>query len=237
MSEPVSQWEALERLLGVTFKDKRLLKQAMTHASYSRGKGDNYERLEFLGDAALGLAVAHFLYEQAPRRAAGEYSAMRAAIVNRTSLSEAARKLGIAPFIRLGKGEEQSGGRERPGLLEDCLEALIGAVYVDQGWDATRQFVEAIFADSLRAIQKNGPVKDYKTRLTQYCQAQQLNLPCFEVLRETGPDHQKEFEVVCLVNGKPAGTGKGFSKKMAEQEAAREALRGKSRWADNECRE
>lgn len=226
-SEREQELGALAARLGVEFANLDLLDEALTHASLTSEEEDvtrNYESLEFLGDAALSLAVAHYLFEHAPGRSPGDYSRMRAAVVNKRCLARLARQLDIAPAIRLGKGEELSGGRKRTALLEDCLEATIGAIYLDQGWDAAREFVERTFAEELRRAQNKDRQWDFKSRLQHYCQARQMPLPKFVVVRSEGPDHRKEFEIEVLLQGRPCGRGTGLSKKEAEQNAARAAL-------------
>jgi ribonuclease-3 len=204
-----------------------LLDRALTHASITSEPGGpayDYESLEFLGDAALGLAVAHFLFQHAPDRTPGEYSRMRAGLVNRRCLSEVAERLEIAPAIRLGKGEESSGGRTRSALLADCLEALIGAVYLSCGWEAAKHFVESAFRIELEGALQSDAGWDHKSRLQHHCQSLRIELPRFELVRSEGPDHQKLFEVEVYIRGEPAGRGAGLSKKEAEQNAARAAL-------------
>lgn len=218
---------SLAARLGVSFRDLSLLDQALTHASVvCEVEGDlaDYESLEFLGDAALGLAIADGLYAHLPDLSPGEYSRMRAGMVNRRSLAQLAQDLEIAPLIRLGKGEELSGGRHRTSLLADCLEALIGAIYLDQGWNTVRDFVLRVFAPELEQAGTTDKIWDYKSRLQHYCQAEHMPLPSFVVVTSRGPDHLKEFEVEVLLRGQPAGRGTGMSKKEAEQNAARAAL-------------
>ncbi len=213
--------------LGIGFDNLALLDRALTHASIACERKDlheNYESLEFLGDAALGLAAAHLLFQQAPERTPGEYSRMRAALVNRRCLARIARGLDIAPAIRLGKGEELAGGRARAALLADCLEALLGAVYLDQGWEAARAFAVRLLEPELAALQEHHQIWDYKSRLLHYCQSRHIGLPEFAVIRSDGPDHRKVFEVEVLLGGETAGKGVGASKKEAEQQAARVAL-------------
>ncbi|MDX9973921.1 MAG: ribonuclease III [FCB group bacterium] len=217
----------LAQRLGYTLDTLPSLDKALTHASsacQSEVPVEDYESLEFLGDAALGLAVAHGLFERLPDRSPGEYSRLRAGLVNRRSLARMAQQLDIAPAIRLGRGEELSGGRERSSLLADCLEALIGAIYTDRGWDEVREFVEHAFGEDLDRAGKSDKLWDYKSRLQHYCQAQHMPLPNFVVVTSRGPDHHKVFEVEVLLQGKPAGRGCGLSKKEAEQNAARAAL-------------
>jgi len=226
--ERTGQLRGLARRLGLTFNRLDLLDRALTHASIAseeQGPVYDYEPLEFLGDAVLGLAIGHSLFEQVPDRTPGEYSRMRAALVNQRCLVRVARGLDIAPAIRLGKGEELSGGRGRAALLADCLEAVIGAVYLDQGWEAARAFVERTFEHELDRVHPSGLEWDFKSRLQQYCQAERIPLPEFVLIRSEGPDHLKEFEIEVLLRGVAAGHGTGSSKKEAEQNAAREALR------------
>lgn len=218
---------ALSNRLGLGIGDLTLLDRALTHASLSSESVSpvpDYESLEFLGDAALGLAVAHYLFEACPDRTPGEYSRMRAGLVNRRMLADVAGALDIASAIRLGKGEERAGGRWRSSLLADCLESVIGVVYLDKGWDAARAFIERILGEALETAARDGVVWDYKSRLQHYCQASRIELPRFVVVRSEGPDHEKEFEVEAIVQGRPAGRGNGRSKKDAEQAAARAAL-------------
>jgi ribonuclease-3 len=239
MSEDVQralELRALAARLGVSVRDTRILDQALTHSSTAADGptgARHYESLEFLGDAALGLAVAHYLYEHIPDRTPGEYSRMRANLVNRRCLARAARRLNIAPAIRLGKGEELAGGRQRAALLADCLEALVAAVYLEEGWDAARTFVETILKEDIEEAQSSGKVWDYKSRLQHYCQALRMPLPEFVLLHSEGPDHCKEFEVEVRLHGQPCGRGVGLRKKDAEQNAARAALEREGQCLDS----
>ncbi len=226
-SERAQIVRSLADRLELDIQDYALLDQALTHASAladSAGPRSDYESLEFIGDAALGLAIAHVLYERVPDRTPGEYSKMRAAIVNRKVLAGVAARLDIAPAIRLGKGEEKIGGRGRKALLADCLESIIGALYLDRGWDAVRQFVVQTFQQELEGAQSAEVVWDFRSRLQNYCQANRIPLPAFEVVRAEGPDHRKRFDVQVLLRGEVVGRGTGSSKKAAEQLAARAAL-------------
>jgi ribonuclease-3 len=230
--ERLTQLQSVAQRLGVAFTNWDLLDRALTHASIMCEQEDgveDYESLEFLGDAALGLAVAHHLFEAAPDHTPGEYSRMRAAVVNRKTLARVASGLGLAEVILLGKGEEQSGGRKRQALLEDCLEAVIGAIYLDRGWTAVRAFVERTFEKELAQARKLDVVWDFKSRLQHYCQARQLGLPDFVLVGEEGPDHEKEFEMEVRVEGRAVGRGLGSSKKEAEQNAAKAALERQAR--------
>ena len=230
MEEPANRMEQLREIsarLGLDIQDLSLLDRALTHASIfaeTRGPILDYESLEFLGDAVLGLAVAHFLYERMPDRTPGEYSRMRAGLVNRRCLARLAGELEIASAIRLGKGEEQAGGRQRASLLADCIEALLGALYLDQGWESARAFVSRVFAGEFERELSAKKIWDFKSRLQNYCQAERIPLPHFEVVRSEGPDHRKRFEVEVSLRGEPVGRGRGTTKKEAEQNAARAAL-------------
>ncbi len=218
---------ALAARAGVEIHDFGLYDRALTHASLVAESDEvvqDYESLEFLGDAVLGLAISHRLFEVMPGRTPGEYSRLRASLVNRRIVAKVARELNLAPVIRLGRGEEMSGGRQRTALLADCMEAFIGAVYLDTGWPAAQGLVNRLFDATLNAIVHHDHVWDFKSRLQNYCQAQHRALPVFEVVRCEGPDHQREFEVAVWLQGGEAGRGRGQSKKAAEQEAAREAL-------------
>jgi len=226
-----AELEDLASKLEIHLNDYGLFDRALTHASIaseSQGPTYDYESLEFLGDAALGLAVAHFLFQHVPDRTPGEYSRMRAAIVNRRTLARVAQTLNISAAIRLGKGEEQSGGRDRAALQADCLEALIGAIYIDQGWNSARVFVEKHFREEFVRAQSLDTIWDYKSRLQHACQTVRLPLPVFVLVNSEGPDHQKQFEIEVQIDGLPAGRGAGLSKKEAEQNAARVALESQS---------
>lgn len=213
--------------LGVAIKDASLFDRALTHASLvaeSEERVQDYESLEFLGDAVLGLAAAHHLFACIPDRRPGEYSRMRAGLVNRRCVARVGRALNIAPHIRLGKGEEQSGGRHRAALVSDCMEALIGAIYLDSGWSVAQAFVIRVFEEEFSRTEWKNTSWDYKSRLQNHCQANRVPVPQFNVVRAAGPDHKKTFEVEVLIQGEPKGRGTGSTKKEAEQRAARAAL-------------
>jgi ribonuclease-3 len=222
-----AELRALVSRLGLSLSGVRLLDRALTHAS---ALGDfpvlagNNESLEFLGDAVLGLAVAQWLYEHVPDLSPGQYTQMRARVVNRRSLANSAEAIDLGRFIRLGRGEESAGGRRRPGLLADCFEAMVGAIFLEAGWDAARDFVIRILGSDLEAAPHTANEWDYRSQLQIYCQSRQWPLPEFEVTRESGPDHKKVFEVTAKVRGEVAGSGRGSTKKEAEQDAAKAAL-------------
>ena len=214
----------LEDALGHRFSDHGLLLQALTHSSYaSEHPGtDHNERFEFLGDALLQLAVTEYLFGAFPDLPEGQMTKVRASVVNGVTLAEVASELGVGPLLRLGKGEEASGGRTKESILGDAMEALIAAVYLDVGYPDTRKVVLALLSEIV-ADQAGAPdQKDYKTRLQELIAPRGL-LPEYEVTGH-GPDHQREFTAEVRVDGELVGTGMGRSKKEAQQRAAEEAL-------------
>lgn len=222
--------EELERALGYRFADRALLETALTHRSHAneqRGRGgpDN-EKLEFLGDAVLDLAIGHLLMEQKPSLGEGELSVARAQIVSEGALAAAARRLGLGGWLRLGRGEEKSGGRDKPSLLADCLEAVIAAVYLDGGFERARELVVHLLGPEIAALDAASPL-DHKTRLQERVQAARKTAPEYRVVAETGPDHDKTFEVAVIIDGQEWARAAGKSKKAAEQRAAAEAA---DRW-------
>lgn len=217
--------EELEKRIGYRFQKKGLLKQALTHSSYSNEqkirKNGNYERLEFLGDAVLELLSSEYLYHKYSDMSEGKMTKLRSSIVCEPALAECARKLELGMFMLLGKGEEATGGRLRESIISDVMEALIGAVYLDGGFDAARNFVEQfIMADSQNRI----IFHDSKTILQEMIQTKPGQKLVYELLEESGPDHNKEFTVQALLNEERVGFGRGRTKKLAEQQAAYEAI-------------
>ncbi len=211
----------LEAAIGYTFADKTLLVAALTHTSYaneSKTQVPNNERLEFLGDSVLSIVVADSLYRSLPELPEGDLTRRRAALVCEAALGGFARKLGLGRHLRLGKGEDASGGRDRASILSDAFEALIAAIYLDGGLEKARGFI-------LRFVE-NTPVaeEDYKTRLQEVVQQNHEERVRYHVTGESGPDHDKQFTVEVHLNSNCIGRGCGHSKKMAEQQAAREAL-------------
>jgi ribonuclease-3 len=207
--------------------DEALLLQSLCHRSWcaeNPGVSSN-ERLEFLGDAVLGLVVTDHLFRTYPLMPEGELAKVRASVVNSASLAEVAVELDIGSSLLLGKGEDQSGGREKPSILADATEALIGAVYIDRGWAAAEQTVMSILGERIEVAAAGPGGQDYKTRLQELCARTFDQLPTYS-LRDEGPDHAKAFEAVVVVRGEPRGYGRGRSKKQAEQAAAKEAWEG-----------
>jgi ribonuclease-3 len=214
----------LQQELGYTFKDPALLVRSLTHVSYDRQKSEGHnEVLEFLGDAVLDLAVSDLLIRRNPDKPEGVLSKMRAALVNSAVLAEKANQLGLAPMLRIGKGEELSGGRAKASILAGAFEALLGAIYRDGGFAAVLTVVERYF-DRDVTTEKLGQ-HDYKTRLQEISQMLFHAPPIYRVVSESGPDHDKYFTTEITVGGKALGTGEGRSKKQAEQQAAKRALR------------
>ena len=215
----------LESALGVTFHDAALLDLALSHRSWAFEAGGlaTNERLEFLGDAVLGLVITDRVYGALPDAAEGRLAKLRAATVNTQSLAGIARQLGLGSVVKLGRGEEQSGGRDKDSILADTLEAVIGAVYIDQGMDVASELVHRLFDNLVDELARSKDALDHKTSLQELSAAELQTLPSYE-LSEDGPDHEKRFTARAVVNGEVLGAGEGRSKKEAEQAAAREAL-------------
>ena len=201
-----------------------LLLQALRHRSWcAENPGwESNERLEFLGDSVLGLIVTTHLFRTYSDIPEGELTKVRASVVNSATLAEVAIELDLGPSLMLGKGEDQSGGREKPSILADATEALIGACYIDQGWDAAEAAVMAHFGARIEEAAAGPGGQDYKTRLQELCARLFDQLPRYTVT-DQGPDHAKEFDATVSLKGEPRGFGRGRSKKQAEQAAAREA--------------
>jgi ribonuclease-3 len=216
----------LERTIGYRFRNAELLERSLTHRSYANENRIPYhnERMEFLGDAVLNLVVSEHLMKTCPESTEGDLSRFRAAVVSEPALASIARSLGLGRFILLGRGEEQTGGRNKDSLLANCLEALIAAIYGDVGKDAAEAFINRFFDETIRKTCTSGSTFDYKTRLQELCQERLKQLPDYRIVSESGPDHQKEFAVEVRIRGRVSGHGIGRSKKEAEQRAAKEAL-------------
>lgn len=217
----------LQEKIGYTFQNTELLETALTHSSYANERHgqdcQSYERLEFLGDSILGLVTADFLYHHEPRLPEGRMTRLRAELVCEASLHQVALSLGLGSYMRLGRGEEHTGGRERPSILADMVEALIAAMYLDGGLDVARCFIlERVLKDA--EIGETHRSVDYKTELQELVQQQPGRLISYELIGESGPDHDKRFQFRVSIDGTPAGEGTGRTKKEAEQMAARRAL-------------
>lgn len=216
--------QVLTDRLGWDVAEEDLLLEALRHRSWcaeNSGHSSN-ERLEFLGDSVLGLVVASHLFRTYSDIPEGELTKVRASVVNSATLAEVAAELGIGPALMLGKGEDQSGGREKPSILADGTEALIGAIYIDRGWAAAEAVVMRWFGPRIEEAAAGPGGQDYKTRLQEVCARRFDQLPRYAVTDE-GPDHAKEFEATVWIDGRSYGHGRGRSKKQAEQAAARQA--------------
>jgi len=217
----------LEKKLGHTFKDKSLIETALCHSSYTNEQSDttlrDNERLEFLGDAVLSLTAGHILMDFFPDLEEGDLSKMRAGLVNESRLASIAKTINLGEHIKLGKGELQTNGREKKSILADAFEAVIAAVYLDGGFDASFRIIKLHFSPFLNSISKPAANLDYKSRLQELVQGNLKSIPSYNIIDETGPDHDKAFKTrLKIQNIITEGTGK--SKKLAEQEAARKAL-------------
>ena len=221
MNDPLA---ALEQAIGWTFRDRAHLEAAMVHRSYCAEHADAVpnERLEFLGDAVLGLAVTDHVYATYGDLPEGELAKLRASVVNAEVLADLARDVDVGPALVLGKGEHASGGREKPSILADAMEAVIAAVYLDGGWDVARDLVLRLLADRIEAGSAGPGEGDFKTRLQEYAAREFEQLPRYQV-RAEGPDHSKQFFAMVTIRGAVYGHGQGRSKKLAEQAAAQAA--------------
>ena len=228
-SDPVpSGLDALQHSLSYCFKTVHLLEQALTHKSYANEVAkavtcDN-ERLEFLGDAVLDLVIRDALMAQFPDAPEGALSKMKAVIVSRGALWAVAHQIHLGRFLILGKGEERTFGREKASLLANAVEAVIGAIYQDGGFKAARTAVRHLFSSALQKLHQPDVPMDSKTVLQEFCQKRLSTLPVYQIIRESGADHQKRFEVNVQIGNLSYATGVGTSKRMAEQMAAQEAL-------------
>jgi len=220
--------KGLERVLKYQFRDVGLARTAMTHRSYLHAtpgrSGESNERMEFLGDSVVGLAVNEFLYNKFPKLREGELTKMKSLLVSRVILSRTATVMGLGDFILLSEAENGSGGRGRASILADTLEGVIGAVYLDGGLEPARKLTERLLLREVHEILSDANLANYKSMLQEYVQGEFKTHPQYRISSENGPDHQKLFAVEVVVNGKTLGRGHGSNKKEAEQEAARDAL-------------
>lgn len=217
--------QGLEERIGYQFRDKALLQQAMTHSSFTNeqkiNKLQNYERLEFLGDAVLELAASEFLFREYPQVPEGELTKQRASMVCEPALAFCARDLELGSFIRLGRGEESTGGRNRDSITSDAMEALIGAIYLDGGMAEARSFIDRFVLSDLEDKQL---FYDSKSNLQELIQGKLKKEFSYELLEESGPEHNKTFRVAVKMGAEVLGEGRGRTKKAAEQQAAYQAL-------------
>ncbi len=226
--ERLEQLHHLESLIEYTFEDIHLLDVALTHRSYRNevrdpGLSDN-ERLEFLGDSVIALGTSDLLITKFPALREGDLSKLRASVVNEHSLAEVAALFSLGDYLLLGKGEEASGGRKKTSLLADAFEAVIGALFLDGGYERVYHLIKNIFDPMLAGGIDESDHRNYKSMLQEFCQKKYNAIPHYEKTGKQGPDHDTVFEVSVSIGGKTAATGSGRSKKMAEQDAARKAL-------------
>lgn len=218
----------LQRTLGVEFKDRSLLEKALVHDSYVNENPDlapsSNERLEFLGDSVLGIIVSEQLYLDFPDYAEGKLTHIRASLVRRDTLARMATAIGLGDYLYLGKGEETSGGRKKAPNLAGAIEAVIGAVYLDQGMGVTKSCVMKLLSREYKTTIKRGIAPDYKSRLQEIVQASSQKTPVYSLVGSTGPDHALWFTVEVRVDGKLLASGSGKNKKAAEAEAAKHAM-------------
>ncbi len=224
----MSDLAALQETLGITFRQPASLQLALVHRSYINENPDlaaeSNERLEFLGDAVLGLIVAEKLYLDFPDLAEGEMTKLRSALIRRDTLARVAATIGLGDYLYLGKGEEQSRGRHKPANLAALREAVIGAIFLDQGLAKARDFTLRLLNEELLKVVSQSTADDYKSRLQELIQSRQQLTPAYRLIEATGPDHDRRFTVVVMAGDMALGRGTGKSKKQAETEAARLAL-------------
>ena len=230
---PRSQWmhnlPVLEERLGYRFRSLERLEEATIHKSYTNefrkaGIRRDNERLEFLGDTVLGLLIAEYLMTLYPDSPEGFLSKLKVRIVSEPTPAQVARCIGLGTFLLVGRGEEITQGREKASILSDALEAVIAAIYQDGGLEPARDFVLREFREVIEGATRTDSIADYKTELQEYCQRELETLPKYKIVNQTGPDHQKIFEVAALIRDSVWGEGSGHSKKEAEQMAAKAAL-------------
>jgi ribonuclease III len=223
--------ELLEKL-EYQFQNPELLNEALTHVSDPQAAGQSYQRLEFLGDRVLGLAIAETLYKTFPNAPEGELSRRLAELVRRESCAEIAMAWDIGPYLKLGAGEAHSGERRNPTILADVCEAIIGAVFLDSGYEAAQSLIERSFKPLLEAPRR--PLRDPKSALQEWAQGRGLPPPSYTVAEQTGPDHAPKFRVMVKVKGTETEFGHGTSKRIAEQAAARSLLLREGVWTEEE---
>jgi len=218
----------LQRTLSISFSNPSLLEQALVHSSYvNENPGfalNSNERLEFLGDAVLGLIIAEKLYRDFSQSTEGEMTKRRSALVRRDTLARVARTIELGDYLYLGKGEETSGGRRKPANLAGALEAVIAAIFLDQGSTTTEEVILRLFDEELQKVANRGAGADYKSQLQELIQAREQQTPAYQLVEAMGPDHDRRFTVEVRIGDTVLGRGSGKSKKVAETEAARAAL-------------
>lgn len=216
----------LERKIRVTFLNKQLLNQALTHSSFANeAQIPDNERLEFLGDAIIKLIVSEYIYNRFPSRPEGDLTKIRATVISDDTLAKVATRVKLGDFILLSENEKRSGGNKRKSNIANAFEALVGSIYLDSGLGKTRDFLIDFLRFEIDKVSREGYIKDYKSALQEFVQKKRWMLPQYKVISETGPKHQKEFVIGVRIKGRIIGEGKGLNKKEAEQKAAEEALK------------
>ena len=221
--------DELEHALGYDFRNRELLEHSLTHSSFAHeqnlGEVDDNERLEFLGDSVLGFLISNFLYKAHPNIKEGELSKLKAYLVSSANLVHYSERLSLGDYLRLGKGEEKTGGRGKPALLVDAFEAVLAAIYIDGGLESVRDVVDALFRHQIEDVDDSGErSSNFKSVLQEDLQSRSRSPARYKVVEETGPDHQRLFTVEVVIDGKSIASGRGLTKKAAEQAAAEEAL-------------
>jgi len=219
----------LEENLGYDFKKRDLLTNAVTHKSYSyeSSGGETHcdnEKLEFLGDSVLSIIISDLIYKRNPDYSEGKLSKLRASLINEHSLAEVARRLDLGKYLLLGKGEERTGGREKPSLLSNAYEAILAAIYLDSGFRAVFKIVKGHFSEAIFNISPKKLNRDYKSQVQEESHKKFKTIPKYKVIKRSGPDHKQVFDVELIINDEAISKGKGSSKKEAEQSAAKKAL-------------
>ena len=227
MSPHKKSVEQGQKTFGIKFNDEEMLRTALTHSSfaYEIGSADFNEKLEFLGDSVLGIIVTEFIFNEFPEFQEGGLAKLRANLVRAETLADVARELHLGDFVLIGRGAEQSGGRTNESILADCMEAVIGAVYLDQGFEITRTFVIDLFRDKIMAQGRQKELGDPKTTLQELTMERWSTLPDYKIVNQDGPAHKPLFSAAVSVKGQVYGRGVGTSKKRAQQLAAKEALK------------
>ncbi len=225
--EKDAEFAPLYQALHYHFKNPELLRQALKHRSFVGNHFSHVqsnERLEFLGDAILGLIVTEALYKKFPEQPEGYLTEVKSLVVSRKILTRVARHVQLGEALYLGSGEEKSGGRDRASIISDAMEAVFGAIYLDGGYGAAKAVIDRLILQNLNTILEQDFNKNYKSQLLEYAQARGLGSPNYVVQKESGPEHDKVFDIVVQIKGKTWGHGQGKSKKQAEQQAAKDAL-------------
>ncbi len=220
----------MKKIAQLNFKNKKLLTNALTHRSAlneQKKLTSSYERLEFLGDAVLELVVSSHLFKKYPKKAEGELTHFRAQIVQTKTLAAAAKAIDLNKYLILSSGEKKAKGNLNPSLLADCFEAVIGAIFLDQGIGKVEKFIQTYLLKNIQAILKQAHITDYKSNLQELVQRKLKLAPTYKVIKSTGPDHKKTFTVKVYLDKKPIGHGTGKSKQIAQQKAAQSALEKK----------